>query len=96
VKRSVDRLRGQITSKRPRSWNNVGHQDPIHLGDIECFDRGKPRGGLCHSFVTHQRVATINEKEIHKVDNKEVMEFRDSMLPLIRLRNVLSEITSCF
>lgn len=36
-------------------------------------------------------VTKINEKDIHIVNKKEVIEFRDSMLPLIRLKNRLSE-----
>lgn len=36
-------------------------------------------------------VTNMSEKDIHLVDNREVIEFRDSVLPFIRLRNVLSE-----
>ncbi|MBI4619444.1 MAG: chemotaxis protein CheW [Desulfobacterales bacterium] len=37
-------------------------------------------------------VTNINEKDVHRVNNMEVMEFRDSVLPLIRLKNMLSEL----
>ena len=36
-------------------------------------------------------VTKINKKDIHIVNKKEVIEFRNSVIPLIRLKNILSE-----
>lgn len=44
---------------------------------------------------TIKGVTQLNEKDIHLVNNREVIKFRDSVLPLIRLKHILSEPSSC-